>query len=93
VLFIREQDRPAVADLIDWLMRSHREGYRIANSVERLAQMKDFIGGGTGRLELPGRTEHVDHPHRRHAVAVLPDVLGDARLGHHRTTEVRTGRS
>jgi len=44
-LFIREQDRPAVADLIDWLIAKHREGYRIANSVERLAQMKDFMGG------------------------------------------------
>jgi len=45
-LFIRDQDRPAVAELIDWLIDKHRQGYRIANSVERLAQMKDFIGGG-----------------------------------------------
>ena len=44
-LFIREQDRPHVADLIEWLIDRHRQGYRIANSVERLSQMKDFIGG------------------------------------------------
>lgn len=44
-LFIREEDRPAVAELIDWLIDKHRSGYRIANSVERLAQMKDFMGG------------------------------------------------
>jgi MoaA/NifB/PqqE/SkfB family radical SAM enzyme len=45
-LFIREQDRVEVAGLIDWLIDRHRQGYRIANSVERIAQMKDFIGGG-----------------------------------------------
>jgi len=44
-LFIREEDRPAVGELIDWLIDRHRHGYRIANSVERLAQMKDFMGG------------------------------------------------
>jgi MoaA/NifB/PqqE/SkfB family radical SAM enzyme len=44
-LFIREQDRPAAADLIDWLIGKHRQGYRIANSAARLAQMKDFMGG------------------------------------------------
>lgn len=44
-VFIREQDRAAVAGLIDWLIDRHRQGYRIANSVERLAQMKDFMGG------------------------------------------------
>jgi MoaA/NifB/PqqE/SkfB family radical SAM enzyme len=44
-LFIREEDRPGVADLIDWLVDKHRQGYRIANSVARLEQMKDFMGG------------------------------------------------
>jgi MoaA/NifB/PqqE/SkfB family radical SAM enzyme len=45
-VFIREQDRLEVAGLIDWLIDRHRQGYRIANSVERLAQMKDFMDGG-----------------------------------------------
>jgi MoaA/NifB/PqqE/SkfB family radical SAM enzyme len=44
-LFIREEDRPAVGDLLDWLIDKHRQGYRIANSAERIAQMKDFMGG------------------------------------------------
>lgn len=47
-VFIREQDRPQVAELIDWLVDRHRRGYRIANSIERLTQMKDFIAGGLG---------------------------------------------
>ena len=47
-LFIREEDRPPVANLIDWLIDRHHQGYRIANSVERLAQMKDFMGGALG---------------------------------------------
>ncbi len=47
-VFIRPGDRPAVAELLDWLIEKHRQGYRIANSVERLAQMKQFIDGGLG---------------------------------------------
>jgi MoaA/NifB/PqqE/SkfB family radical SAM enzyme len=47
-VFIREEDRPAIGALIDWLIEKHRAGYRIANSAERLAQMKDFVGGSLG---------------------------------------------
>jgi MoaA/NifB/PqqE/SkfB family radical SAM enzyme len=47
-VFIREEDQPAVTELIDWLIDKHRQGYRIANSIERLAQMKDFLYGSLG---------------------------------------------
>ena len=39
---------PGGGDLLDWLIDKHRHGYRIANSAERLAQMKDFMGGTLG---------------------------------------------
>jgi len=43
--FIREKDHPAVAELIDWLIEKQNSGYHMVNSVQRLAQMKNFIRG------------------------------------------------
>src|SRR5271157_4581586 len=43
--FIREEDYPLVAELVDWLIEKQKSGYHMVNSVERLAQMKDFIQG------------------------------------------------
>jgi MoaA/NifB/PqqE/SkfB family radical SAM enzyme len=43
--FIRPQDMPKVAEVIDWLIEKQRSGYKMVNSVERLAQMKDFMHG------------------------------------------------
>src|SRR5215813_8970624 len=43
--FIREKDHPAVAELIDWLIEKQKSGYHMVNSVQRLAQMKNFIHG------------------------------------------------
>ncbi|MDE3155271.1 MAG: radical SAM protein [Acidobacteriota bacterium] len=45
-LFIRPEDFAAVDGLIDWLIDRQRDGYRMANSIERLAQMKAFMRGG-----------------------------------------------
>ncbi|HVC20549.1 MAG TPA: radical SAM protein [Vicinamibacterales bacterium] len=45
-LFIRPEDFPQVDALIDWLIDRQRQGYRMANSVERLSQMKAFLRGG-----------------------------------------------
>lgn len=41
--YIRPQDRPAVCELLDWLIEKQRAGYGMTNSVERLAQMKEFM--------------------------------------------------
>ncbi len=43
--FIREEDHPLVAELVDWLIEKQRSGYHMVNSVERLAQMKEFVQG------------------------------------------------
>jgi MoaA/NifB/PqqE/SkfB family radical SAM enzyme len=43
--YIREEDRPRVAEVLDWLIEKQRAGYQMTNSVERLAQMKDFMKG------------------------------------------------
>ena len=43
--FIREEHHPKVAELVDWLIEKQRSGYHMVNSVERLAQMKQFIHG------------------------------------------------
>ena len=43
--FIRKEDHPAVAELIDWLIEKQNSGYKMVNSVKRLAQMKEFIEG------------------------------------------------
>jgi MoaA/NifB/PqqE/SkfB family radical SAM enzyme len=44
--YIEEEDWPRVDELIDWLIAKQRAGYRMANSIERLAQMKHFLRGG-----------------------------------------------
>lgn len=43
--FIREEDHPQVAELVDWLIDKQKSGYDMVNSVQRLAQMKEFIEG------------------------------------------------
>ncbi len=43
--YIRPEDRPAVSELLDWLIEKQRSGYGMTNSVERLAQMKQFMRG------------------------------------------------
>jgi len=42
-VFIREQDHAPISELIDWLIEKQRSGWQMANSIERLAQMKEFI--------------------------------------------------
>ncbi|MGC9292573.1 MAG: radical SAM protein [Acidobacteriaceae bacterium] len=42
-VFIREEDRPQVGELIDWLIEKQNAGWKMVNSVQRLAEMKLFI--------------------------------------------------
>ena len=44
--YVRPQDHSAVDATIDWLIDRQRAGYSMANSVERLEQMKTFMRGG-----------------------------------------------
>lgn len=44
--YIRPGDYAAVDDTIDWLVEKQRAGYSMANSTERLTQMKGFMRGG-----------------------------------------------
>ena len=43
--FIRPADWPRIDELVDWLIQKNREGYKMVNSTERLAQMKEFTRG------------------------------------------------
>lgn len=43
--FIRPEDYPNVDDLLDWLVEKQKQGYKMTNSVQRLAEMKDFLRG------------------------------------------------
>jgi MoaA/NifB/PqqE/SkfB family radical SAM enzyme len=44
--YIQPEDYAAVDATIDWLIDRQRAGYQMANSIERLAQMKTFMRGG-----------------------------------------------
>jgi MoaA/NifB/PqqE/SkfB family radical SAM enzyme len=43
--YFRAEDQPKVDELIDWLIEKQRAGYGMLNSVERLAEMKQFVRG------------------------------------------------
>jgi MoaA/NifB/PqqE/SkfB family radical SAM enzyme len=43
--YIRPEDHAAVDEVLDWLIEKQRSGYRMTNSIERLAQMKQFMRG------------------------------------------------
>ncbi|PSH04009.1 MAG: hypothetical protein CXZ00_09360 [Acidobacteria bacterium] len=42
-VFIREEDHERIGELVDWLIDKQNSGWKMVNSVERLAQMKSFI--------------------------------------------------
>ena len=42
-VFIRDEDHPAVGELLDWLIDKQNQGWKMVNSVQRLAEMKSFI--------------------------------------------------
>jgi MoaA/NifB/PqqE/SkfB family radical SAM enzyme len=42
-VFIRPEDHAAIGELIDWLIEKQNAGWRMVNSVQRLAEMKKFI--------------------------------------------------
>ncbi|MBZ5556181.1 MAG: radical SAM protein [Acidobacteriia bacterium] len=44
--YIQPEDHAEVDAAIDWLIDKQRSGYQMANSIERLAQMKTFMRGG-----------------------------------------------
>jgi MoaA/NifB/PqqE/SkfB family radical SAM enzyme len=46
--FIRPEDFPAVDELLDWLIEKQKQGYKMTNSISRIAEMKEFM---RGRLE------------------------------------------
>ena len=43
--YIRQEDQAAVDEVLDWLIDRQQSGYGMTNSVERLAQMKQFMRG------------------------------------------------
>lgn len=44
--YVRPEDVERVDAVLDWLIEKQRAGYPMANSIERLAQMKQFMRGG-----------------------------------------------
>jgi MoaA/NifB/PqqE/SkfB family radical SAM enzyme len=45
VTYIRQEDWPAVDELLDWLIEKNRSGYKMVNSVQRLNEMREFMRG------------------------------------------------
>lgn len=43
--FIRPEDYPKVDELVDWIIEKNRQGYKVANSIQRLNEMKEFMRG------------------------------------------------
>jgi MoaA/NifB/PqqE/SkfB family radical SAM enzyme len=43
--YFRPGDHPKVDELLDWLIEKQKSGYGMLNSVERLAEMKQFLRG------------------------------------------------
>jgi MoaA/NifB/PqqE/SkfB family radical SAM enzyme len=43
--YIREEDRPRVTALIDWIIEKNRAGYKMVDSIQRLNEMKNFVRG------------------------------------------------
>ncbi len=41
--YIRPEDQPPIADLIDWIIEKNRQGYKMIDSVQRLTEMKRFL--------------------------------------------------
>ena len=46
--FIRPEDHQQVSELVDWLIDRQKSGYKMVNSVQRLAEMKEFVKGSLG---------------------------------------------
>jgi MoaA/NifB/PqqE/SkfB family radical SAM enzyme len=47
--YIQPEDRPRVTELIDWLIDRRHAGYKMVESVQRLAEMKQFMTGHADR--------------------------------------------
>jgi MoaA/NifB/PqqE/SkfB family radical SAM enzyme len=43
--FIRPEDFPAVDELLDWIIEKQKAGYKMTNSISRIAEMKEFMRG------------------------------------------------
>jgi MoaA/NifB/PqqE/SkfB family radical SAM enzyme len=43
--FIRTEDWPKIDEVLDWLIKKNRSGYKMVNSTARLADMKKFMRG------------------------------------------------
>jgi len=43
--YIRSEDHEKVDEVLDWLIDKQRSGYGMTNSIERIAQMKQFMRG------------------------------------------------
>ena len=79
--FIREEHHAAAAELIDWLIEKQKSGYHMVNSVERLAQMKNFMQGDlhdwgcrAGHNSLIVRVDGTLAPASR---CIPPDMTGE----------------
>ena len=86
-VFIREEDHPAIGELLDWLIDKQNSGWQMVNSTSAAGRDEELHPARTEELGLPRRVEQPHHPHRRNACALLPHVLGDPRLGNHRESE------
>ena len=89
--YFRPEDHERVDEVIDWLIEKQKSGYGMLNSVERLAEMKQFLRGAHQEPWNAARVRTRDHPGGRDARAMLSDVLRNARLGHGRLAQVRAG--
>jgi hypothetical protein len=86
-VFIRPEDHAAIGELIDWLIE--KAELRLAHGELGAASGRDeeVHQPRAGPMGLPRRAEQHYYPHRRNAGSLLPDVLGEPRLGNHRSAQ------
>jgi hypothetical protein len=86
--YIRPQDWRQVDELIDWLIAKKKAGYRMVNSVPRLAEMKAFIrmGGNSRDLKALGwcggddQTKEATLNQIRSMPGIVQDADGEVRF-------------
>ena len=80
--YIRPQDYRQIDKLVDWLIAKKKNGYRMVNSVQRLAEMKTFMRMTASQADLQtfgwnGDGNGTNGP-RINEIGPLPGIVQDA---------------
>jgi organic radical activating enzyme len=86
-VFIRPDDHAAIGELLDWLIEKQNSGWHMVNSVQQFGRYEEVHKERDGSLGLPRGIQQPHHPHRWHAGSLFSHVLGQSRLGNHRSAK------